>query len=125
MREDPQLVSRLKAGLDPELAKVFGDVLQVSLQELSAMLWISPATLARRRREGRLTPAESERLYRLAEALAASLAMVRGDREALVRWFRTPLAAFSGRTGLELLTEPLGADRVRDQVWRIVHGVYY
>ena len=124
-RDDPGLVEQLQVGLSTKHVDIIAELLQLSRQELSEVLWIRPATLTRRRREGRLSVAEGERLYRVAETLAAVIKMVSGDTRAAGRWFRTPVWAFSWKTPLEVLMEPLGVDKVRDQAYRVMHGVYY
>ena len=103
---------------------VVGGVMQaagLTLKELAASLDLSPRSLQRRRREGRLARHESDRLYRLARLLALAKHYL-GDGETAARWLRRPNRALGGSTPLQLMDTELGARAVENVLGRIAYG---
>jgi len=80
-------------------------------------------TLARRKAERRLSPAESDRVMRVAR-IAASAEEVLETREKAGRWLQKPNRALGGAVPIELLRSDLGAEQVATILVRIDHGVY-
>ncbi len=97
--------------------------LEIPLQRLLRIIALPSATLARRRAKKRLSPQESDRLYRVVAAWAAALRLFEGDAAAARRWLNEPAWALGGRTPLENLDTEAGADEVRDLIGRLEHGV--
>ncbi len=95
----------------------------LSQAELAAAVGIPERTLARRKREGRLTSAESSRLVRLARAVARG-GEVFEDLGAAVDWLKMPNASLGGTTPLSLLDTDIGVESVMDTLGRIEHGVF-
>lgn len=95
----------------------------LSRAEVASALRLPPRTLARRKRERKLRPDESDRLVRLAR-VTADAARVLGDDEKAGTWLRRPNTALGGATPLELLRSDLGARQVEDVLGRIEFGVY-
>lgn len=91
--------------------------------EVSSTLDLPPRTLARRKQERRLRPAESDRLFRLAR-VAAQAAEVLGSEEKASRWLHAANRALGGEPPLSLLDTDLGARQVEEILGRIEHGVY-
>lgn len=91
--------------------------------EMSAVLRLPPRTMARRKRESRLDPDESDRLVRLAR-IAAEAARILGDKEKAVGWLRDPNMALGGEIPMELLQTYIGARQVEEMLGRIEYGVY-
>ena len=91
--------------------------------EVSAVLRLPPRTMARRKREGRLDPDESDRLLPLAR-IAAEAARILGDEEAAVGWLRDPNVALGGEMPMALLRTDIGARQVEQILGRIEYGVY-
>ena len=87
------------------------------------LLGISARTLARRRSQGRLTPVESDRLFRLV-ALYAQGADVLGSVEAADEWMHSPAIALGDKTPLAYAMNEAGAKRVEQLLIRIDDGVY-
>ena len=88
-----------------------------------ALLGISARTLARRRSQGRLTPVESDRLFRLV-ALYVQAADVLGSVEAADEWMHSPAIALGDKTPLTYAMNAAGAKRVEQLLIRIDDGVY-
>lgn len=95
--------------------------LQVSDQQLAEAVSISVSTLTRRKREGRFTPEESERLLRLA-SLAAKASSVFTTPERIHLWFTTPNQQLGGDTPLNYAKTSIGADEVDRVLERILDG---
>ncbi len=98
--------------------------LAVSQQVLLRTIALSSATLTRRRAANkRLSPQESDRVYRIAAAYLSALRLFEGDADAARRWFTEPAKALGGNTPLEHLDTEAGADEVQDLIGRLEHGV--
>lgn len=82
-----------------------------------------PRTLARRKKQSRLSPVESDRLARIARILSYAEDVI-GSREKAHTWLRRPNHALEGRTPLSLLEAESGARAVETVLARIEHGVY-
>jgi putative toxin-antitoxin system antitoxin component (TIGR02293 family) len=93
----------------------------LTLKELAASLDLSPRSLQRRRREGRLARYESDRLYRLARIIALAKHYV-GDDEKAIRWLRRPNRVLGGSTPLQLIDTEIGARAVENVLGRIAYG---
>jgi putative toxin-antitoxin system antitoxin component (TIGR02293 family) len=77
-------------GLPVRCLKVFQRITAATEEELSYILWISSRTLKTRLRTGRLTPVESDRLYRAARVIGGALFHFNNDEEQVRAWLRSP-----------------------------------
>lgn len=93
----------------------------VTLKELAASLDLSPRSLQRHRREGRLARFESDRLYRFARIVALAKRYL-GDDETAVRWLKQPNRALGGRKPLDSIDTEPGARAVENVMGRIAYG---
>ncbi|MDQ2711177.1 MAG: DUF2384 domain-containing protein [Acidobacteriota bacterium] len=93
----------------------------LTLKELSASLDLSPRSLQRRGRQGRLAPFESDRLYRFARIVALAKHYL-GDDEIATRWLKRSNHALGGKTPLESIDTELGARTVENVLGRIAYG---
>lgn len=96
--------------------------LQLSLREVEKVLGLSARSLLRRK-AGRLTAIESERVLRLVRVVARA-EHVLGARDAALDWLTSPNRALAGEQPLRLLDTEFGAKRVLDVLGRIEYGVY-
>ena len=121
-----ELVSQVHQGFPVNIVEKLAGELQLPQQALLKVVRIAPATLGRRRKSlsGLLSPEESDRVYRLAEAYRNSLQLFEGDADSARRWLVEPAKALGGATPLQLLDTEAGAGQVRDLVGRLEHGVY-
>jgi putative toxin-antitoxin system antitoxin component (TIGR02293 family) len=101
------------------LAALFGTPATV----FAAMVGIDARTLSRRRREGKLTPKESNALYNLLVLYEHALDVL-GDPEIVRNWFNTPAPAFGDLTPRDLLDTAPGIKEVDNLLGRIEHGVF-
>ena len=95
----------------------------LDVRSLALVLRIPPRTLARRRRERRLRPDESDRLFRVAR-IAALAEEALGGRDRAARWLKRPNRALGNAIPLDHLDTDLGARQVEDILGRISHGIY-
>ncbi len=109
-RFSPEVINRLlKLGL------VRGEVDKVV---------IASRTLQHRRsRREKLSVEESDRVMRVARALAAAEATY-GSRERALEWLRTPIARLGQRSPLSLLTTETGARIVEEALTQIDEGMF-
>lgn len=98
-------------------------ITRISQSELAQALSIPERTLARRKREGTLSPEESAKLLRFARVVERAEAVFE-NTEAALNWLQSPNAALGGATPLSLLDTDIGADSVLDTLGRIEHGVF-
>lgn len=118
------LIGMLKKGLSIEAFHLLRGRLGLSEKALSDALYLSKRTLTRRKQDGRLSPAESERVLRLAR-LFDSAVEVFGDREDLAAaWFKSPARGLGDRTPLFFSETEIGAQQVQALLVRIAHGVF-
>ncbi|SRR5690554_3250852 len=95
--------------------------LQISDQQLAEAVNISISTLTRRKREGRFTQEESERLLRLS-GLAAKAGTVFTSPDRVHSWFTSPNQQLGGETPLAYSKTSIGAAEVDRVLERILDG---
>jgi len=103
------------------------DRLQASLAidngKLASALGISKATLQRRKAQGRLDPAESDRVLRFARLMGKAIAVLGGVEHAR-EWLRSPQFGLGGAVPLDYAQTEPGAREVENLLGRIEYGVY-
>ncbi|MBI3118208.1 MAG: DUF2384 domain-containing protein, partial [Candidatus Hydrogenedentes bacterium] len=71
----------------------------------------------------RLSPVESDRLYRVAH-VTAQVAETLGSLEKASTWLRHENRALGGKTPFSLLDTEIGARLIENVLQRINHGIY-
>lgn len=117
------VIERLKEGLTMSSFGHLSQAIEISPIKLAAITGIAQRTLARRKREGRLQPVESERVFRLANLFDKAVEVF-GDVQQARQWFKTPLKALRGKSPLEYSDTEIGAREVEDLLGRLEHGVF-
>ena len=118
-----KIVEQVQGGLPVQELEVLRDSLDVSIEKLASKLGISNATLHRRKRQGRLGPAESDRVVRLAR-LVGKAAKVLGGIEAARQWLNSPQFGLGGAVPLDYVETEIGAREVENLLGRVEYGVY-
>jgi len=118
-----QLVETIRAGVPYRAFDSVRQAAGLSREEASDLLGIPARTLARRKREGRLTGEESDRIYRLAHLMAKALEVF-GDRDKVLRWLRKPNRALGGVVPLSRLDTDVGTREIETILGRLEHGVF-
>ena len=98
-------------------------ITRITQSDLARALAIPERTLARRKREGVLSPEESAKLLRFARVVERAETVFE-DADSALNWLQSPNTALSGVTPLSLLDTDIGADSVLDTLGRIEHGVF-
>ena len=94
---------------------------RLTLAELDQVV-LPRRTLAHRRKLGRLTPEQSDRLIRVARVLAAAEATFGGQQKAGT-WLRRPTSALRGERPLHLLDTDEGTREGENLLGLIGHGI--
>lgn len=104
-------------------------VIGLSDQQIAQTVGISRRTLYRRLQQAtidtqkRLTPSESDRLYRLARVVARATEVF-GDEIEAQHWLSEPQRALQGQTPLEIIQTDPGVQQVDVLLGRIEHGIF-
>ena len=117
------ILAKVRSGLPYSVVETLIEALR-SQRELSQAVGIPATTLARRKRAGRLTPAESDRTVRIARVVDMSRVLMRGDLEAARRWLTMPHDLLDGESPLQRASTETGARDVEQLVGRLRHGVF-
>ncbi len=118
-----RIVHAIELGLPIVELEALRESLGIPLDRLAALLGISKATLHRRRTQGRLDRAESDRVVRFAR-LAGRAAEVLEGQENARRWLDSVQHGLGGVTPLDFAVTEAGAREVEDLLGRIEFGVY-
>lgn len=93
-------------------------------KQLSEIVGMTESTLARRKRDRQaLTPIESDRLYRVAQITALAFEVF-GDEDKARIWMKHPNDVLDGYIPLSMLETEIGANQVKDELLRILYGIY-
>jgi putative toxin-antitoxin system antitoxin component (TIGR02293 family) len=119
------LIDVVEAGLPRLVADRLQQRLDWSDNELAHGLGVSGKTLQRigKDADARLTPAQSDRLFRLARIVGFAEEVFE-DGERAHRWLKEPQRGLGNRTPLALLATEAGAREVEDLLGRIEFGVF-
>jgi|SRR4051812_40904740 putative toxin-antitoxin system antitoxin component (TIGR02293 family) len=119
----PKLIKVLQVGLPVRELNDLQVTLEVPMEKLVPMLGISKATLHRRKAEGKLDPAESDRVVRFARLMGKAVKVMESTENAR-QWLTSPQFGLGGAVPLEYAETELGAREVEDLLGRIEYGVY-
>jgi len=119
----PDLVNALQDGLSYGAFEHFAENLSLPKEELLQLLQLPLRTLQRRKKEGVLNPAESDRLLRAARVFAHAVALFEGDYKSAREWFVKPLSVLGGASPLEFASTELGTREVEIIIGRLEHGI--
>ena len=115
------LSEAIREGFPPAVVEELMHASGLTLKELADSLDLSPRSLQRRRRSGRLARFESDRLYRMARIVALARQSL-GDRKSAARWLKRSNRALGGATPISAMDTELGARRVENVLGRIAFG---
>jgi putative toxin-antitoxin system antitoxin component (TIGR02293 family) len=121
LASERDLREAIREGLPPAVVQELMRVSGLTLKELACALDLSPRSLQRHRRTGRLASYESDRLYRLARIVALANEYL-GDRERAIRWLKHPNRALGGLAPVAAIDTELGARQVENILGRIAYG---
>lgn len=119
-----KLIQEVERGFSFKILIRFQRNVDLPMKEIADWVQIPQTTLNRRREQGRLQPAESDRVLRASRVFGKALELFEGDRDATRRWLGKPQRALGGAIPMELAKTDLGAREVEDLVGRLEHGVF-
>ena len=93
-------------------------------KEIARAVGIPPTTLGRRRKNGHLTPMESDQVVRVARLAVMARAMMAGDTDAARRWLMTPHRLLGNETPLCRASTETGGREVEQLIGQLRHGVF-
>jgi putative toxin-antitoxin system antitoxin component (TIGR02293 family) len=117
------LIKNIKKGLPISAFEKIQKELDVSADTLASTVNIATRTLARRKKEGRFHPDESERVLRIASLFDRALQVLHSQNRVQL-WFKSPQKGLGGQTPLEYADTEPGAREVEDLLGRLEHGVF-
>lgn len=118
---DMALVRQIQEGFPTSIVEALLRKKIISLQELYQ--FISPRTWARRIKEHRLSPEESDRIA-MVERVVAFAEDAFGDKNKAYIWLRKANRTLENQKPLDLLHSEAGTRLVEALLGRIQHGVY-
>jgi len=121
LSNEHDLRDAIREGFRPAVIQQLMRAAGVTLKELATALDLSPRSLQRRRRAGRLAQYESDRLYRLARIVALADEFL-GDHDRAVHWLKRPNRALGGIPPLAALDTEPGTRQVENILGRIAYG---
>ena len=117
------LIKSIKKGLPISAFEKIQKELDISAGTLASTVNIANRTLARRKKEGRFQPDESERVLRIASLFDRALQVLHKQSRVQL-WFKSPQKGLGGKTPLEYADTEPGAREVEDLLGRLEHGVF-
>jgi putative toxin-antitoxin system antitoxin component (TIGR02293 family) len=117
------VIARGRQGLSYASLEAVAARYEIPVATLVRVLHIPARTLARRKKERKLHPDESDRVLRLAR-VAALAEETLGTREKAASWLRGSIRALGDVSPLDMLDSDVGAREVERILGRIAHGVY-
>jgi putative toxin-antitoxin system antitoxin component (TIGR02293 family) len=121
LSKDSDMREAIREGFPPAVVEELMRASGLTLKELAAALDLSPRSLQRRRRGGRLARYESDRLYRLARIVAIANEYL-GDQGRATRWLKRSNRALGGVAPIAAIDTELGARQVENILGRIAYG---
>lgn len=123
-RARPEDLQRaIREGLPYAALEALAGALALTPPDITAVMGAAPRTLARRKLQQRLSPIESDRLYRLARILQLA-ADTLGTVEKARNWLGRGNRALGGVTPFSMLDTEIGARQVEDVLNHINYGMY-
>ena len=117
------LQDAIRSGLPFATLEAVMEKLHLSLNEAAAVLHIPERTMARRKKDRKLPPDESDRVLRLARVYAHATEVFETEEDA-TGWLKDPNRALGGSRPIDMLDTDLGVQKVDAVLTRIQHGVY-
>lgn len=118
-----QVAQSLSRGLPTSSVERLADHLGVSVAQVLELADLKNSTFfERKRKQQRLNPAASERVYRLAKVFEAAEDYFQ-DKAQVYTWLAQPKVALGGETPFAFARTAEGADYVVKLLGRMAHGV--
>ena len=122
VRSPEDLTERVRNGLPFAALAAVMEQYGISRDVLCSILHLSTRNFPRRKQQKRLSPDESDRLYRLARVIAHANRVFE-DPEESADWIQSPSRALGKQQPLTLLDTDIGVQQVDQVLGRIEHGI--
>ncbi len=119
----PQVIKVIENGLPVATFTKIKNDLGLPDKELASFIRVPKSTLAVRKKKGKFSFEESERLYRV-QRLFEKAVDVFGDIESARKWLKEKAHGLGDIAPLEFARTEIGAREVEDLLGRIEHGVF-
>ena len=124
LRDRTALIERIRKGLPVKTLEGLARALALPEREVARHVGISVRTLARRKKEGRFHPDESNRIAQLAMLFDDVVELFEGNVETAAHWFHTPKKALGGAAPIEYADTEPGVREIQDLIGRLEHGIF-
>jgi putative toxin-antitoxin system antitoxin component (TIGR02293 family) len=122
VRSPEDLTERVRKGLPFNALVAVMEQYGIARDVLCTILHLSARNFLRRGEQKRLSPGESDRLYRLARVIAHANRVFE-DPEESADWIQSPNRALGKQQPLTLLDTDIGVQQVDQVLGRIEHGI--
>ena len=122
VRSPQDLAECVRGGLPFAAVSAMTEQYGISRDVLCNLLRLSPRNFLRRKDQKRLSPDESDRLYRLARVIAHANRVFE-DPDESADWIQTPNVSLGKQPPLTLLDTDIGVQQVDQVLGRIEHGI--
>jgi putative toxin-antitoxin system antitoxin component (TIGR02293 family) len=122
VRSPEDLAERVRKGLPFAALLAVMERYGISRDVLCTILHLSPRNFLRRKEQKRLSPDESDRLYRLARVIAHANRVFE-DPDDSADWIHAPNTSLGKQQPLTLLDTDIGVQQVDQVLGRIEHGI--
>ncbi|NOY58391.1 MAG: DUF2384 domain-containing protein [Calditrichaeota bacterium] len=119
----PQMIKSIENGLPVSNFKKLRDNLGLPDKDLAKYIRIPKSTLAIRKKRGKFSFEESERLYRIQRLFTKALDVFE-DADLTRKWLKEDAYGLGDVSPLEYAGTEIGAREVEDLLGRIEHGVF-
>ena len=121
---DPEVsLARVRNGLPVDEFEALREMLALSTERLLGLLGMTKSTLSRRRKTGKLSRDESDRLMRFTRLFGLA-EKVLGSPDSARRWLSDSAPSLHEETPFDYADTELGAREVEALLWKLEHGVY-
>ena len=121
--DSDKLVKSVERGLSFHTFERFQRTVGVASSVITDVMDLAARTFTRRRKKGRLSRDESDKLLRITRLFANALVLFEGNTAAARQWLSSPQRAAGGAVPLELARTEVGAREVERLLGRMEHGV--
>lgn len=118
-----QMIRSIEDGLPISNFKKLQDSLDLPDKDLAKYIRIPKSTLALRKKKGKFSFEESERLFRLQRLFQKALDVFK-DADLAKKWLKEDAYGLGDIPPLEYAATEIGAREVEDLLGRIEHGVF-
>lgn len=122
--EESDILAMVRRGFPIDALKNLVGAVGVTQKEVASVVGIPATTLGRRRKNGRLTPLESDHVVRVARLAVMARTMMAGDADAARRWLTAPHRLLGNETPLGRASTETGGREVEQLIGQLRHGVF-